>query len=57
MTRTMRDFTHGELQWIPWITPVDLDAASPEQLIALKVTPSNRAVEPRRRRLFAGAGT
>src|SRR5690349_16972301 len=40
----MRDFTRGELDWQPWITPVDLDAASPTQLSALKVTPSNRAV-------------
>ena len=44
MKRPMRDFTHGELQWQPWITPVDLDTATPEQLTALKVTPSNRAV-------------
>jgi uncharacterized peroxidase-related enzyme len=44
MKKPMRDFTHGELQWQPWITPLDLDAATPEQLDALKVTPSNRAV-------------
>jgi len=44
MSKKMRDFTHGELQWLPWIAPVDLDAATPEQLTALKVTPSNRAV-------------
>ena len=44
MTRKMRDFTHGELEWQPWITPVDLDTATAEQLTALKVTPSNRAV-------------
>jgi uncharacterized peroxidase-related enzyme len=40
----MRDFTHGELEWRPWITPVDLDAASEAQRSALKITPSNRAV-------------
>ena len=44
MSKPMRDFTHGELQWQPWIAPVDLDSATPEQLTALKVTPSNRAV-------------
>jgi uncharacterized peroxidase-related enzyme len=44
MSKPMRDFTHGELQWEPWITPVNLDTATPEQLTALKVTPSNRAV-------------
>ena len=44
MKKPMRDFTHGELQWRPWITPVDLDTATQEQLAALKVTPSNRTV-------------
>ena len=34
----------GELDWRPWIAPLDLDAATEEQLAALKVTPSNRAV-------------
>jgi uncharacterized peroxidase-related enzyme len=40
----MRDFTGGELEWAPWIAPVDLDRATPEQRAALKITPSNRAV-------------
>jgi uncharacterized peroxidase-related enzyme len=40
----MRDFTQGELDWRPWIAPLDLNAATEEQLIALKITPSNRAV-------------
>jgi uncharacterized peroxidase-related enzyme len=40
----MRDFTRGELDWQPWLAPVDLDSATPEQLAALKITPSNRAV-------------
>jgi uncharacterized peroxidase-related enzyme len=40
----MRDFTHGELDWQPWLAPVDLDAASDAQRAALKITPSNRAV-------------
>jgi len=44
MSKPMRDFTHGELQWRPWIAPLDLNAATEEQLKALKVTPSNRAV-------------
>jgi uncharacterized peroxidase-related enzyme len=44
MSDTMRDFTHGELQWSPWIAPLDLNAATEAQLTALKVTPSNRAV-------------
>jgi uncharacterized peroxidase-related enzyme len=44
MTKPMRDFTHGELEWKPWVPPLDLNAATEEQLVALKVTPSNRAV-------------
>ena len=40
----MRDFTSGELQWEPWLQPLDLDHATPEQRDALKITPSNRAV-------------
>ena len=44
MSKPMRDFTLGELGWEPWITPVDLDAATDEQRQALKITPSNRAV-------------
>ena len=44
MTKPMRDFTHGELEWRPWIAPLDLDAATQAQRVALKITPSNRAV-------------
>jgi uncharacterized peroxidase-related enzyme len=42
--KRMRDFTHGELDWRPWLAPLDLNVASEQQLLALKVTPSNRAV-------------
>jgi uncharacterized peroxidase-related enzyme len=44
MSKPMRDFTHGELDWRPWVAPLDLNAATEAQLVALKVTPSNRAV-------------
>ena len=44
MDKPMRDFTHGELEWSPWLTPVDQTAASPEQREALKITPSSRPV-------------
>jgi uncharacterized peroxidase-related enzyme len=44
MSKPMRDFTHGELEWRPWIAPLDLNVATEAQLVALKVTPSNRAV-------------
>ncbi len=40
----MRDFTAGELDWRPWVAPLDLTTATQEQLAALKITPSNRAV-------------
>ena len=40
----MRDFTAGELDWRPWVAPLDITTATQEQLIALKITPSNRAV-------------
>ena len=44
MSKAMRDFTHGELNWEPWVPPLDITAATPEQLGALKTTPSNRAI-------------
>ena len=44
MSKPMRDFTHGELDWQPWLAPVDLGAATEQQRTALKITPSNRAV-------------
>jgi uncharacterized peroxidase-related enzyme len=44
MSKPMRDFTHGELEWRPWVAPLDLNAATEAQLVALKITPSNRAV-------------
>ena len=44
MSRAMRDFTHGELNWKPWVAPLDITAATPEQLDALKTTPSNRTI-------------
>jgi uncharacterized peroxidase-related enzyme len=44
MTRPMRNFTQGELDWRPWVAPLDITTATQEQLAALKITPSNRAV-------------
>jgi uncharacterized peroxidase-related enzyme len=44
MTKPMRDFTKGELEWTPWLTPLNLDQATLEQRDALQITPSNRAV-------------
>jgi uncharacterized peroxidase-related enzyme len=44
MSKPMRDFTRGELAWKPWLAPLDITTATQEQLTALKITPSNRAV-------------
>jgi uncharacterized peroxidase-related enzyme len=44
MSDAVQEFTTATLQWSPYITPVDLAAATPEQLDALKVTPSNTKV-------------
>jgi uncharacterized peroxidase-related enzyme len=44
MSKRMRNFTEGELDWRPWVAPLDITTATQEQLIALKITPSNRAV-------------
>ena len=39
MSKPMRDFTQGEFEWSPWLTPVDLAAATAAQREALKITP------------------
>ncbi|MCZ6875614.1 MAG: peroxidase-related enzyme [bacterium] len=44
MTDAIRQFTTQVPFWHPYITPIDLESASPEQLEALKVTPSNTKV-------------
>ncbi|WP_267886145.1 hypothetical protein [Vitreoscilla massiliensis] len=32
------------LDWHPYITPVDVATATPEQLAAMQVTPSNKKI-------------
>lgn len=44
MARVLHKFTRNVPDWRPRITPVRLDRATPEQLAALKVTPSNTRV-------------
>lgn len=39
-------FTTEVPVWSPYVTPVDLAAATPEQLAAMQVTPSNKGVSP-----------
>ena len=41
---TIHDFTTEVPEWRPRVTPVDLEKATPAQLDALKVTPSNTKV-------------
>jgi uncharacterized peroxidase-related enzyme len=44
MSRIVHKFTRQVPEWRPRVTPVNLDEATPEQLDALKVTPSNTKV-------------
>jgi uncharacterized peroxidase-related enzyme len=44
MSEAVHEFTLEPLEWKPYVKPVDLAEATPEQLDALKVTPSNRKV-------------
>lgn len=44
MSQAVHEFTVEALDWKPYVTPVDLETATPEQLDALKVTPSNKKV-------------
>lgn len=44
MTAIVHEFTTELPRWSPYITPVKLSEATPEQLDAMKVTPSNKSV-------------
>jgi uncharacterized peroxidase-related enzyme len=44
MSTVIHDFTAVVPTWRPYVTPVDLASATPEQLDALKITPSNTKV-------------
>jgi uncharacterized peroxidase-related enzyme len=44
MSEIVQDFTVKVPEWRQHVTPVDLDQATPEQLDALQVTPSNRKI-------------
>ncbi|MGL3107143.1 peroxidase-related enzyme [Bradyrhizobium sp. BR 1432] len=46
MSEPVRSFTTTVPTWAPYVTPVELAKASPEQLAAMKVTPSNKGVSP-----------
>jgi len=44
VTDGIRDFTSTVPRWVPYVTPVRFDAASAEQLDAMKITPSNKKI-------------
>ena len=44
MSNILHDFTTTVPQWRPRVTPIKLEDATPDQLDALKVTPSNMKV-------------
>jgi uncharacterized peroxidase-related enzyme len=44
MKPAVHDYTKAVLDWRPFITPVRLDEATPEQLQAMKITPANKKV-------------
>jgi uncharacterized peroxidase-related enzyme len=46
MSEPIHQFTSTVPTWSPYVTPVDLATATPEQISAMKVTPSNKGVSP-----------
>jgi len=44
MSRIVHEFTVKIPVWSPYIVPVDLASATPEQMAAMQVTPSNKGV-------------
>jgi uncharacterized peroxidase-related enzyme len=46
MTKVVHAFTTEIPVWSPYVTPVDLAQATPEQIEAMQVTPSNRGISP-----------
>ncbi|MGC2779964.1 MAG: peroxidase-related enzyme [Bradyrhizobium sp.] len=44
MTKPVHEFTAKVPEWSPYVTPVEFASATPEQLSAMKVTPSNKGV-------------
>lgn len=44
MSDAVTDFTTRIPRWRPYVTPIDLDSATPEQLEAMEVTPSNAGI-------------
>jgi uncharacterized peroxidase-related enzyme len=46
MSRVVHAFTTKVPVWSPYVTPVDPATATPEQMAAMQVTPSNKGISP-----------
>ncbi|HEV7322131.1 MAG TPA: peroxidase-related enzyme [Ensifer sp.] len=44
MAQPVHEFTIEPLDWKPYVKPVDVNTATPDQLDALKITPSNKKI-------------
>lgn len=44
MSRTVHEFTAVVPRWAPFVTPVELDKATPEQRDAMQITPSSKGI-------------
>ncbi|WP_038362966.1 peroxidase-related enzyme [Bosea sp. UNC402CLCol] len=44
MSKVVHEFTATVPRWQPYVTPVEIDKATPEQLEAMQVTPSNKKI-------------
>lgn len=44
MSEVVHEYTVDALEWSPFVTPIALETASPEQRSALKITPSNTKI-------------
>lgn len=44
MSEAVHHYTTEVLDWRPFVRPVKLDEATPEQLVAMKITPANKKI-------------
>ena len=46
MSQVVHEFTATVPRWSPYVTPVELDKATPEQRDAMQITPSSKGISP-----------
>ena len=46
MSKVVHEFTATVPRWAPYVTPVELDKATPEQREAMQITPSSKGISP-----------